>query len=181
MVWERDMLRTGTKPPWKAGVVTPVRPRAANKIPAMQSKRALFFFLPVATLGVWLAGCSTVDLRIARNREVFSTWPPAVQEKVAAGQIDLGFTSDQVRVALGEPDRVFTRTTADGTSEVWSYRDRRPRFGFGVGVGGGGFHGRHGTFGGVGIGTGGGYYDDEKLGVVFDRTGRVTAIEQRHK
>lgn len=139
-------------------------------------------FLLTAALGAMLvAGCSTVDSRIAKNREAFNTWPPAVQDKVVLGQIDVGFTADQVRVALGEPDRVFSRTTADGTSQVWSYRDRGPRFGFGVGVGTGSF-GRHGgTFGGVGIGSGTGYRDDEKVGVVIDASGHVTSIETRER
>lgn len=127
------------------------------------------------------AGCSTVDSRIAKNREAFSSWPAAVQDKIVVGKIDIGFTPEQVRVALGEPDRVFTRTTADGTSEIWSYRDRKPRIGFGVGVGLGSVGRSGGTFGGVGLNTGGGYLDDEKLGVVFDRTGRVSAIEERGK
>lgn len=128
-----------------------------------------------------LAGCSTVDSRIAKNREAFNSWPPAVQDKVVQGQIDIGFTAEQVRVALGEPDRVWTRQTTDGTSEVWSYRDRGPRFSFGVGVGGGSWGSRGGSFGGVSIGTGTGYRDDEKMGVVIDRLGRVSAIETRGK
>lgn len=134
--------------------------------------------LGVLLAGGIAAGCSSVDSRIARHRDVFSSWPPEVQEKVAAGEIGLGFTPDQVRVALGEPDRVFTRTTADGTVEVWSYRERRPRIGFGVGVGAGGIFGSRAAVGGIGIGTGG-YRDDEKLGVVFDRNGRVAEIETR--
>jgi hypothetical protein len=40
---------------------------------------------------------------------------------------------------------------------------------------------RGGSFGGVGINTGGGYHDDEKLGVVFDQNGRVSSIETRGK
>ena len=150
---------------------------AANKIRTMTAK--LLSLTLVSSCLLWAAGCSTVDSRIAKNRDLFNSWPPAVQEKIVVGQIDLGFTADQVRVALGAPDRVFTRTTADGTSEVWSYRDRGPRVGFGVGLGMGGFGGRHGTFGGVGIGTGGGYHDEEKLGIVFDPAGRVSAIETR--
>jgi hypothetical protein len=126
-----------------------------------------------------IAGCSTVDSRIARNRELFNSWPPAVQDKVVVGQIDIGFSADQVRMALGDPDRVFTRTTSDGTEQVWGYRDRGPRFGFGVGVGVGSFGGRGGSFGGVSVGTGGGYLDDEKLGIVFDAAGRVSSIETR--
>lgn len=124
-------------------------------------------------------GCSTVDSRIAKNRELFNSWPAAVQDKIVVGQIDIGFTPDQVRMALGDPDRVFTRTTADGTSQVWSYRDRGPRIGFGIGLGMGSVGSRGGTFGGVGIGTGGGYHDDEKLGVVFDSAGHVSSIESR--
>lgn len=128
-----------------------------------------------------LAACSTVDSRIAKSRAAYESWPIEVREKVAAGEVDLGFTQEQVAVALGEPDRVFTRATADGTSEVWSYRDRKPRLSFGVGVGMGSWGSRGGSFGGVGINTGGGYRDDEKLGVVFDRTGRVSSIETRAK
>ena len=137
--------------------------------------------LSCVALGLMLVGCSTVDSRIAKNRAAFNTWPPAVQDKVVQGQIDVGFTYEQVRVALGEPDRVFNRTTADGTSQIWGYRDRGPRFGFGVGVGTGSF-GRHGgSFGGVSMATGTGYLDDEKMGVVFDPSGRVTAIETRDR
>lgn len=129
---------------------------------------------------VILAGCATVDSRIAKNRADYEKWPLAVREKVAAGQIDLGFSVQQVAVALGEPDRVFTRTTSDGTSQVWSYRERGPRFGIGIGVGLGSWSsGRGGSLGTIGIGTGGGYRDDEKVGVVFDETGRVSAIETR--
>lgn len=124
------------------------------------------------------AGCSTVDSRIAKNRAAFDTWPPAVQDKVVVGQIDIGFTTEQVRVALGEPDRVWTRQASDGTSEIWSYRDRGPKFSFGLGVGSFGSHSS--TFGGVSVGSGG-YREDEKMGVVFDRTGRVSAIETRAK
>jgi outer membrane protein assembly factor BamE (lipoprotein component of BamABCDE complex) len=149
---------------------------SANKFPTMTAK---LLSCALASCVLWAAGCSTVDSRIAKNRELFNSWPGAVQEKIVVGQIDIGFTADQVRVALGDPDRVFTRTTADGTSQVWSYRDRGPRIGFGVGLGMGSFGGRGGTFGGVGIGTGGGYHDDEKLGIVFDSSGRVSSIETR--
>jgi hypothetical protein len=139
------------------------------------------FSIALIAAALTFTGCSTVDSRIAKNREAFNSWPSAVQSKVVQGQVDVGFTPDQVRVALGEPDRVFTRTTADGTSEIWGYRDRGPKFSFGVGVGMGSF-GRHGgSFGGVGINTGGGYLDDEKMGIVFDRNGRVSSIETRQR
>lgn len=137
--------------------------------------------LLLCTLALAVAGCSTVDSRIDKNRTAFNSWTPAVQDKVVKGQIDVGFSAEQVRVALGEPDRVFTRTSADGTSQIWSYRDRGPKFGFGVGVGMGSFGSRGGSFGSVGINTGGGYHDDEKMGVVFDQQGLVRSIETRGK
>jgi hypothetical protein len=128
---------------------------------------------------LFATACSSVDSRIARNRAEFSSWPLAVQEKVAAGKIDIGFSPEQVLMALGEPDRRFTRTTADGTSAVWGYRDRAPKVSFGLGLGLGGFSGRSAVGGGVMLGTG--YNDDEQLGVVFDRTGNVASIETRQK
>ena len=148
----------------------------------MTSSRSFGLAGLLMAMVVLLSGCATVDSRIAKNRADYETWPLAVREKVVAGQIDLGFTAQQVAVALGEPDRVFSRTTSDGTSQVWSYRDRGPRFGIGIGVGLGSWNSRRGSsFGTIGIGTGGGYRDDEKLGVVFDETGRVSAIETRGK
>src|SRR5438270_11416293 len=121
-------------------------------------------FLAATVAAALLAGCSTVDSRIAHNRAAFNTWPPAVQDKVVAGQIDVGFTPDQVRVALGEPDRVWSRTTNDGTSEVWSYGDRGPRFGWGVG------YGSYGRYNGYSLGVnsmGPSYYRGERTRVIF--------------
>lgn len=143
-------------------------------------KNSLSLILSAAALAL-AAGCSTVDSRIDKNRAAFNTWAPAVQDKVVKGQVDIGFTAEQVKVALGEPDRVFSRTSADGTSQIWSYRDRGPKFGFGVGVGMGSVGSRGGSFGSVGINTGTGYHDDEKMGVVLDQRGVVTAIETRGK
>jgi hypothetical protein len=40
-----------------------------------------------------------------------------------------------VEIALGRPDRIYTRTTEAGTTDVWAYLDERPRFTVGVGVG----------------------------------------------
>ena len=150
--------------------------RQATKIPDMKTRLPLLAAVAVFVLA---AGCSTVDSRIASNRRAFDTWPPSVREKVAAGRIDLGFTTDQVRVALGEPDRIWSRTTADGTSQVWSYRQPSSRVYLGLGLGVGSFGRRGGTFGSIGIGTSTGYRDGENLGVVFDRNGVVTALESR--
>ena len=119
------------------------------------------------------AGCSSVSSRIAKNRADYESWPMAVREKVAAGRVDIGFTPEQVRVALGDPDRGATRTTADGESESWTYRNPAPRFGFGLGMGS--FSGN--TAMGVGVHTGGwAFGPDESKRVIFEG-GRVSSIE----
>lgn len=68
-----------------------------------------------------IAGCATPESRIKEKPEVFNNFPPDVQSKVRTGQVDIGFSKDMVYIALGKPDREYTRTTADGTFEVWSY------------------------------------------------------------
>lgn len=137
-------------------------------------------FFGVLVVGFLLAaGCtSTPASRIQSARDVYNSYPMDVQEKIAAGEVDVGFTAEQVRMALGKPDRVASRTTPDGTSEVWSYRDKGPRFsvGLGLGVSGGGGSTRVGT--GIGVSTGGRDYDDEKTRVVFNQNGEVSAVEQ---
>jgi outer membrane protein assembly factor BamE (lipoprotein component of BamABCDE complex) len=71
-----------------------------------------------------IAGCATPESRIKEKPEVFNSFPPDVQSKVRTGQVDIGYTKDMVYIALGKPDREYTRTTAEGTYEVWSYTDR---------------------------------------------------------
>lgn len=64
------------------------------------------------------------------------------------------------------------RTTANGTDEVWAYRNHKPTFGFGLGIAGGG--GSTMTAGGVGMTTSGDRGD--KLRVIF-QGGKVIAVE----
>jgi hypothetical protein len=123
---------------------------------------------------VAIAGCaSTPTSRIADHKAAYNQWPPDVQAAVAAGKIAVGFTPEQVRIALGEPSRKFSRTTADGTAETWAYADNPPRFSFGLGLASWGRGSSVG--GGVGVSTGG-YRDGERMHVIFDG-GHVSAIE----
>jgi hypothetical protein len=70
---------------------------------------------------LFLAACSTPGSRIKDNPELFESLPPEVQTKVQGGQIGIGFTQDAVFLALGKPNREYTRTTATGQVVVWSY------------------------------------------------------------
>ena len=135
--------------------------------------RFLTLLFAFATCG-FLTGCSTTpDQRIAKNAALFDTFPPQVRQKIRAGEVDIGYTPEMVRLALGEPSRVFSRQTETGAVELWVYHDNGPRFSFGVGVGS---VGRHSATS-VGVGTSTGGYDaEEKMRVEF-RDGRATAVE----
>jgi outer membrane protein assembly factor BamE (lipoprotein component of BamABCDE complex) len=70
---------------------------------------------------VLLAGCSTPDRRIEKNPEAFNRCTPQQQELIKQGRIEVGFDQEMVRLALGDPDRITTRTDASGQGEVWHY------------------------------------------------------------
>jgi hypothetical protein len=122
-------------------------------------------------------GCSTVDSRIGKSKSEFQTWPADVQAKIRAGQIDVGFTPEQVEVALGEPEKKYTRKTVKGTAEVWAYT-KGSGFSLGFGVGAG--RGSGGYAGGVGYDTSSRGADDERVRVIFE-AGLVTSVETREK
>jgi hypothetical protein len=80
--------------------------------------------LAAAALGAGLlAGCSTVSSRIQDNPGLFASLPPNQQALVRQGKAGVGMDMATVRLALGDPDRVTTRTTAAGESKVWHYSD----------------------------------------------------------
>ena len=129
----------------------------------------------LAALFIALAGCATTPAdRIAQQQSNFDTWPAEVQAKIRAGQVAVGFTEEQVRVALGDPERVITRTTEKGVSMVWAYRHRGPRFSFGLGMAGGSGHTGYGA--GVAM-TDRPYFSGDALHVVFEDS-RVVSVER---
>lgn len=140
----------------------------------MKTLRCLTSLLLLAVL----AGCQSLDSRISKNRAQFDTWPAAVQEKIRAGRVDIGFTPDQVRVALGEADRKYTRTTERGTAEVWAYFGGNG--GFSLGLGMGAARGRSAYGAGVGYDTITYGEDDERVRVIFENNA-VASVEARTK
>ena len=86
-------------------------------------------FLPAAALALLLAGCATTpESRIHQNRELFDALPVAAQARIRGGQIDLGFTPDMVRIALGDPQHKALRRVAAGETEIWLYFDSIRRY-----------------------------------------------------
>src|ERR1039457_6798642 len=72
---------------------------------------------------LWLAGCSSPQTRISDHPEVFAQLTPQEQALVRAGQVGLGFSTEAVKLALGQPDRITLRTDAMGQMQVWHYAE----------------------------------------------------------
>jgi hypothetical protein len=68
-----------------------------------------------------LAACSGPQSRVKKHQAQFNSYPPEIQQKILSGQVDVGFTEQQVSFALGQPDRIYVRKTAMGEQEVWAY------------------------------------------------------------
>ena len=66
-------------------------------------------------------GCATPRARISRNPNLYDPLAPQVKHKVQAGEIEIGFPEEAVFLALGSPDRKYTRETEGGETKVWSY------------------------------------------------------------
>jgi hypothetical protein len=72
-----------------------------------------------------LAGCSTPQTRIADNRALYDSLPAESQTLIQEGRVAVGFTPEMVKLALGEPDRIYSRVDGSGKSESWAYTSYR--------------------------------------------------------
>jgi hypothetical protein len=77
-------------------------------------------FILAASLG-FVAGCQTVESRIKEKPEVFANADYATQDKIRQGIIEIGFSEDEVYLALGKPDEKHETRNADGKTVTWSY------------------------------------------------------------
>jgi hypothetical protein len=137
--------------------------------------RSSFVLTAFLALTMWLGGCASPDARIKRSPEVFARLSPEQQALVKEGKVAIGFDADAVRLAVGNPDRIWTRTDAEGTRELWSYTTWETDLGQPLYRGW--YHMNSGLYPL--------YYDDypgrrehEYFKVVFGPDGKVTAIEQ---
>lgn len=129
----------------------------------------------LAVLVAIAAACSSPSARIRRQKAAFDAYPPAVQERIRAGQVEVGYTPEQVTLALGKPDRKYVRKTASGAQDVWGYAvgSSRPRMGLNLGMGSWG--GRGAMSGGVGVESEAAH--DERARIVFEDS-RVVSVER---
>lgn len=99
---------------------------SAAALRALTRPALLLLLLPLI-----LSACvSTPASRIAENQDYFDSLPLADQARIRSGQIDIGFTPDMVRLALGEPSRILVRRQADTPAplEVWLYTATERRY-----------------------------------------------------
>lgn len=125
-----------------------------------------------------LVGCATPASRIRQNPTLFESYSVEQQDLIKQGKVAIGFDMDAVRLALGAPDRVRTRVTNDGASQIWSYvtyeaPDGMPLYR--------GWYHRYYAWRDPLYPWYDGYPDrreHEHFRVIFDRTGHVSMIEQ---
>jgi hypothetical protein len=134
-------------------------------------------FLAAALIAAGLAACAGPQDRIKRHQAEFDSYPPAIQQKIRDGRADVGMTKEQVALAMGRPDRIFTRKSAAEEREVWAYGTERPRAGLDIGVGMGMGPGPGAFAGGVGVEEDG---EGALVRVVF-QGGVVAAVETRQR
>lgn len=94
--------------------------------------------LALITLAAALAACSTPQSRIQRSQLLFDSYPPRVQQLIRKGEVDIGFTMEQARMALGRPDQIITEKAIGSTRQVWAYGGGASNVGFGFGMFSGG-------------------------------------------
>ncbi len=78
-------------------------------------KKYLFVVLLLFT------ACETLNKRIEKNLDYMITLPPEIQNKIKAGQIDLGFEPRMVAIAWGRAtDKTYSKDM-HGETESWIY------------------------------------------------------------
>jgi len=96
--------------------------------------------------------CSTTNSRIKADQDLFESYSAEDQAAIRAGQVEVGFSEDMVRMALGKPNETTIEIDDQGEILVWAWTKSRPGISVGFGGGSGGY-GYGGVGGGVGVGT----------------------------
>ena len=67
------------------------------------------------------SGCNTAAVRVLTNYETFSQLDPKVRANILRGRVELGYTHELVRLALGRPNYASSAAAIKGGYDVWSY------------------------------------------------------------
>ena len=106
--------------------------------------------LGLATVGLCLTSCETLENRISEHPDIFNSLSPRDQALVRQGQIRSGMSMNAVWLAWGSPEQKTVGEMRGHPSETWIYVENRnapygsayyPFYGYGPGFYGGfGFH-----------------------------------------
>lgn len=129
-------------------------------------------------LAAALSACQSPQSRIRKNQAAFDAFPPEVQTAIRQGRAEVGFTEQQVLMALGKPGRVYSQKTAASNQEVWEYGvGGGPSVGLGFGMssmgGGSGY--------GTSVGVASDAVDPRAQTRVILESGIVVSVERRVK
>lgn len=84
-------------------------------------KKLSFRFLILLPLVFFSACATTPQQRIAQNESYFAALSAEDQERILNGEIAIGFSFEMVHLALGTPDRIQRRVTAEEKETHWIY------------------------------------------------------------
>lgn len=82
--------------------------------------RPLALLIGLAT-SLLFSGCDTVAVRVLTNYDTFSKLDPKVRANIVRGRVELGYTPEMVRLALGRPNYSSSAAAVKGGYDVWSY------------------------------------------------------------
>jgi hypothetical protein len=63
------------------------------------------------------------ESRIQQHADAYAATDAFSQNLIKKGMVDLGFTEQQVFMAVGKPNRVSRTETPEGTVETWTYKN----------------------------------------------------------
>ena len=129
-----------------------------------------------------MAGCESLQSRIKKNQASFDAFPPEVQSAVQEGRVGVGFTPEQVVMALGKPDRVYTKKTTVSDQEIWAYGVAGgSSVGFGLGMSNLSLGSGGGSAFGSSVGVSSAVADPKaRMRIAFEN-GKVASVERREK
>ena len=70
---------------------------------------------------LFFSGCNTAAVRVLTNYETFSKLDPKVRANILRGRVEIGYTPEMVRLALGRPNYASSAAAVKGGYNVWSY------------------------------------------------------------
>ena len=73
------------------------------------------------TAALLFSGCDTVAVRVLTDYETFSKLDPKVRANIVRGRVEIGYTHEMVRFALGSPNYASSAAAVKGGYDVWSY------------------------------------------------------------